>query len=233
MTHEHDETQHPGPDQLPMRDLTDPQAMRALAHPRRIELLELLHVEGPMTASQCAARLGDSAASCSYHLRQLARFGFVEEAGDAPRSSGRDRPWQAMRSGLRFSSNRLSMSPAQRAAAELLDSVISDRRLAWLAQWQREVREMSPPATPTSSPSPNGAADGDGAAWVRASFASDFGFWTTPEELEEISQKLHDVLVPYQRRQFDDDASEARRQDACARFVSILLYGFPRSAPDA
>ena len=69
------------PPALPHRTLSDPRAMRALAHPPRLDLLELLFAEGPLTASECAARVGDSPASCSYHLRQLARWGFVEETG--------------------------------------------------------------------------------------------------------------------------------------------------------
>src|SRR5436309_138158 len=59
-------------------ELTDPKAMRALAHPLRIELLRLLRE--PRTATECAEALGESPQSCSYHLRTLAKYGFVERA---------------------------------------------------------------------------------------------------------------------------------------------------------
>src|SRR5262245_14833912 len=77
-------------DDLPIRR-ADPVAMRALAHQTRLSLLDLLAVEGSATATRCAAVLGESAASCSFHLRQLAKYGFVEEA---PGGTGRQRPWR-------------------------------------------------------------------------------------------------------------------------------------------
>jgi DNA-binding transcriptional ArsR family regulator len=67
-------------------EISDPKAIRALAHPLRLDLLELLGASGPATAAQCGRVLGASQASCSFHLRQLAKYGFVEDAG-----FGRDR----------------------------------------------------------------------------------------------------------------------------------------------
>ncbi|MGK5637134.1 winged helix-turn-helix domain-containing protein [Streptomyces sp. URMC 126] len=60
-------------------------------HPVRIALLDLLAETGTLTSSEAAARLGHSSGLCSFHLRQLARHGLVEEA---PRQGGRARPWQ-------------------------------------------------------------------------------------------------------------------------------------------
>ena len=54
--------------------------MRALAHPTRLALLDHLHAAGQATATECGAAVGDSPSSCSYHLRALARWGFVEDA---------------------------------------------------------------------------------------------------------------------------------------------------------
>src|SRR5258707_885606 len=67
-------------------EISDPKAIRALAHPLRLDLLQLLGSGGPATAAQCGRVLGVSQASCSVHLRQLAKYGFVEDAGP-----GRDR----------------------------------------------------------------------------------------------------------------------------------------------
>src|SRR3954451_18129241 len=73
-------------------ELTDPRAMRAYAHPVRMALIGLLRRNGPMTATQAAARLGESSGTCSFHFRQLAKYGFCEEAGGG---RGREKPWRA------------------------------------------------------------------------------------------------------------------------------------------
>src|SRR2546430_594232 len=72
-------------------DLTDPKAMRALAHPLRWALLEALGHAGTLTATQASEMLGESPANCAFHLRTLAKYGFVEEAGGG---KGRERPWR-------------------------------------------------------------------------------------------------------------------------------------------
>src|SRR5262249_11548655 len=73
-------------------ELTDPRALRAYAHPIRLKLVGLLRRTGPLTATQAGEKIGESAANCSFHLRQLAKFGLVEEAGGG---KGRERPWRA------------------------------------------------------------------------------------------------------------------------------------------
>ena len=60
--------------------LTDPRALRAYAHPVRMRLMGLLRTEGPLTATRAADLLGESSGTCSFHLRQLAKYGLVEEA---------------------------------------------------------------------------------------------------------------------------------------------------------
>ena len=71
--------------------ITDPLALRALTHPLRLDLLELLTATGPATAAHCGRVLGASQASCSFHLRQLAKYGFVAEA--EPGTDRRERKW--------------------------------------------------------------------------------------------------------------------------------------------
>jgi DNA-binding MarR family transcriptional regulator len=72
--------------------ITDPRTMRALAHPLRLDLIEALTVLGPSTAAACARHLGSTQALCSFHLRQLAKYGFVEQAADS--GDRRERPWR-------------------------------------------------------------------------------------------------------------------------------------------
>lgn len=71
----------------------DVEALRAFVHPLRLRLLRLLRLDGPATASDLARRVGESSGSTSYHLRQLARFGFVED--DPEQTSKRERVWRA------------------------------------------------------------------------------------------------------------------------------------------
>src|ERR671939_1979408 len=78
--------------------------MRALAHPTRLALLDHLHAAGQATATECAAAVGDSPSSCSYHLRALAKWGFVEEAEGGV---GRERPWRPTASRIEFGSEGL------------------------------------------------------------------------------------------------------------------------------
>ena len=80
-------------------EISDPHAMRALAHPVRLDLLAALSA-GPLTATQCAERVGESPQSCSYHLRTLAKHGFVEPA---ERGNGKERPWRKVARGLHWS----------------------------------------------------------------------------------------------------------------------------------
>ena len=76
--------------------VSDPRALRALAHPLRLALLDQLMSFGEQTAAQCAAAVGSTASNCSYHLRQLAKAGLVarDEAGN-----GRERPWRSVYTG--------------------------------------------------------------------------------------------------------------------------------------
>ncbi|MEU6125248.1 winged helix-turn-helix domain-containing protein [Streptomyces sp. NPDC047123] len=71
---------------------SDATALKALTHPLRIRLLGLLRMDGPATASELAAKTGESSASTSYHLRVLAKYAFVVEA---EQRDGRERRWRA------------------------------------------------------------------------------------------------------------------------------------------
>src|SRR5947199_257470 len=78
--------------------------MRALAHPTRLALLDHLHAVEQATATECGDAVGDSPSSCSYHLRALGKWGFVEEAEGGV---GRERPWRAAASRIEFPSGGL------------------------------------------------------------------------------------------------------------------------------
>ena len=80
----------------------DPPRLRALAHPLRVRLLGLLRLHGPSTATRLAARVGDSSGSTSYHLRQLAAAGLVDEDPAHAGGGGRERWWRAVHSSTRL-----------------------------------------------------------------------------------------------------------------------------------
>src|ERR1700728_488216 len=76
---------------VPLRRIADAPTMRAMAHPVRLALLEALGRHEPLTATEAAEVVGESPSACSFHLRMLAKYGLVEDAGGG---SGRRRPWR-------------------------------------------------------------------------------------------------------------------------------------------
>jgi DNA-binding transcriptional ArsR family regulator len=111
-----DERSHPAAPSRGSIDVTDPRALRALAHPLRGQLLARLRHDGPSTASRLAQQLGESSGSTSYHLRQLAAYGFVEELPDE--GNGRDRWWRAPHRSTHFETAAFLHDPVGREAVE-------------------------------------------------------------------------------------------------------------------
>src|SRR3954469_8632498 len=104
------------------RQLTDPLAMRAMAHPVRLALMQAINDAGTLTATEAAERVGESPSNCSFHLRQLAKYGFVEAA---PGGQGRERPWRAVNTG--FSMTDVHEDPETAMAAGALARVVTER----------------------------------------------------------------------------------------------------------
>src|SRR6476659_2404802 len=120
-------------------ELTDPRAMRAYAHPVRMALIGLLRTQGPLTATQAAEQLGESSGTCSFHLRQLAKYGFCEEAGGG---RGREKPWRAT---AMFTTWNFTPGDSELSAAERhLDASVLERYRTRIAQWL-ETRANEPP----------------------------------------------------------------------------------------
>src|SRR3954465_5821744 len=108
----------------PKVELTDPRALRAYAHPTRMTLAGLLRREGPLTATRAAELTGESVASCSYHLRILAKYGLVEEAD--PGGPGREKPWRATAAYTDWPN--YSPDPAVASAAEALSAAVAENQ---------------------------------------------------------------------------------------------------------
>jgi DNA-binding transcriptional ArsR family regulator len=153
-------------------EIGDPQAIKALAHPLRLDLIELLGTLGEATAARCGRILGVSQASCSFHLRQLARYGYVEEAGQG--SDRRERLW-------RPASRRLRLDPGQ-----TLDPVVTQQLGQVLAK--REMERVlayleGRPAEP--------------AEWRRADVLTTATLPLSAAELAEVKAQWNELLAPY------------------------------------
>ncbi len=160
------------------RSLTDPTVMRALAHPVRVALVEMLGALGTVTATQASEVLGESPANCAFHLRTLAKYGFVQEAGGG---RGRERPWKA--ADLRISVSSDQADPQAALAATSLNRL-------WFEQWVERARPMFGGAA---------ALPGwrDATGWSRSAV-----FLTAPETLE-LSRQIDDLIRRYEPRKDD------------------------------
>ncbi|MEV1175258.1 winged helix-turn-helix domain-containing protein [Nonomuraea sp. NPDC049784] len=167
--------------------ITDPRAMRALAHPLRLDLIDLLGRIGPATATTCAKHLDASQASCSFHLRQLAKYGYVTEA--EPSEDKRERLWQ-----LTDHEQKWSIAEGGAAAVEL-ERVFIEREAARMAAWAE---------TRTSAAK----------AWHEAAFVSGVSVPLTPEELDAIGKDLMRLLEPYMARLSDPSLTPEGAQSA-------------------
>jgi Helix-turn-helix domain len=191
-------------DDLPQLDLNDPKAMRALAHPLRWALLEALGHAGTLTATQASEMLGESPANCAFHLRTLAKYGFVEEAGGG---KGRERPWR--RAFGRMSWHARQGDEQFRLAGQALNQVWLDRVLS------RARRSL---AATTSWP--------DG-------FEDDLGGSTsmsymTPEEAREVHAELMKTFERTigQEHRFSERRDPARRPPGAVP-VEFVLLAYP------
>ncbi|MGB3443516.1 MAG: helix-turn-helix domain-containing protein [Actinophytocola sp.] len=95
-------------------NITDPKALRALAHPVRWKLLEIIGREYTATATQCAQETGESVANCSYHLNLLAKYKYVEQAEGG---QGREKPWRLVEQHQTISDIGLDADGARAAQA--------------------------------------------------------------------------------------------------------------------
>ncbi|MDQ7907664.1 helix-turn-helix domain-containing protein [Phytohabitans sp. ZYX-F-186] len=114
-------------------NIHDTETLRAVAHPIRSRILGLLRYEGPATASQLGRRLDESSGSTSYHLRQLARYGFVEEDPDQP--NRRDKRWRATQMITSWRRNEVSDDPEWRQISDALERRQLLRAIELFQRW--------------------------------------------------------------------------------------------------
>ena len=178
--------------------LDNARALRAYAHPVRMKLILALRTRGPLTATRAGRLLGESSGTCSFHLRQLAKYGLVEETGDGV---GREKPWRATTTSTDWDDT--PQDPETAAAAGFLAEVLAESYFGQLKRWL-EVRA------------------GESEDWQRAAFIGDRLLWVTADELTRVEHDLAAVTDKYFERQVKPEL-----RPPGARLVTALRIAFP------
>jgi hypothetical protein len=178
--------------------VNDPAVMRALAHPLRWALLEALQHAGTLTATQAGEIMGETPANCAFHLRTLARYGLVEEAGGG---KGRERPWRRAITGMNL--EEAHDDPQTAAAAGVLSQF-----------WTNMTLDRARAALLNHSSWPD--------KWRKALGQSQSLRYVTLAEAEEVQAELLAVLDRFAER--NDDPS-VRPPDALP--IEYLILGYP------
>lgn len=181
-----DREQVPGFD--PDQDVVlDPRTLRGLAHPIRLRLRSELVERGPATATQLAARIGESSGTTSYHLRQLAAYGFVVE--DATLGNRRERYWRSVHRSTWFDMSHTKLDEPAIGGEYLraMARVYAERILRF-------------------ADSIGAVSDQLGVEWTQAANMSDWPLDLNAEEAENLQRRFHELCAPYRH-----DADRQRR----------------------
>jgi DNA-binding transcriptional ArsR family regulator len=183
---------------VPRRIVTDARAMRALAHPVRIALLEAIGREGELTATRAGEMLDESPGNMSWHLQTLAKYGYVEEAGGG---KGRSRPWRLASVSNRFETT--AEDPEAHAAGDALESTFADQAYSRLRTWFAQRASYS-------------------LEWRNAAFTADSIGYLTAEEMSAVGDEIAEVFGRYRDRVVN---KELRPTDA--KPVKLVAFGHP------
>ena len=181
------------------RNITDPKALRALAHPLRWKLIEFIGREGTATATQCAQETGESVANCSYHLNLLAKYDYVEQAEGG---QGREKPWRLVHQGQ--SINDVGVDNETALAAQAASSAFLDFALA-----QIKERSLTAHLEPEE--------------WRLAIGVSNNTDYMTPEEVKEVENAAFAILEKFRERRTDPSL-----RPEGSRPVQIIRLAVPR-----
>jgi DNA-binding transcriptional ArsR family regulator len=180
------------------RRLRDPRALTAVAHPVRLGILELLTLEGPMTASQLAERLHETPANCSWHLRKLAEHDFIEEAEGG---TGRQRPWRMSSIGLSWGAE--DAGPEERRAGDALTRAMLERWVDRLIAATEHLAE-------------------EGSEWRTASELHQTMGWLTLDELREVNAEVTAII-----RRYEDRIADPDRRPEGSTLVEMVAWAVP------
>lgn len=179
-------------------EITDPQTMRALAHPVRLAILDILRRNGPATATQLAPEVGATPTVTSWHLRHLGSFGLVRDAEPGP--DRRQRRWEAVGRGFRF-----ELPENDEAGATAARALLQEMFVRYAGLPHRWITEVEPHLSP---------------AWRRLGGLANTRVVVSAEELAAIEDAIERVLAPYVTR-------EAEERPAGSREVRLMRYVLP------
>lgn len=179
-------------------ELTDPRSLRALAHPTRLALVGLLRQHGSLTATHAGRLLGLNSGNASFHLRQLAKYGLVEEVA----CPGRQKPWRATAQSTSWPA--VTSEPEMAAATKLLGSTVVELYARLMHRWL-ERRPDEP------------------LEWQKAAWLGDLLLHLTVEELGALEAEVQRLVAPYEQRVFEP---EGRPEGS--RLVTMLHVAIPR-----
>lgn len=191
----------------PRRRLTDPSALKGLTHPLRRALYDHLVHFGPATVSSLAERVQSDPGQVSYHLRELGKRGFIEEAPEYARDR-RERWWRAAPGSIGWSNSEFP-EPADRAVADTVYQQLIVDQFERLQRFNGERESWDPD-------------------WVRAATSSNSHLRLTPDELTALSEELNAVLRRWSEvgRQDPGTRPDERPVDGRAH-VFLFFHGFP------
>ncbi|WP_246613925.1 helix-turn-helix domain-containing protein [Paractinoplanes bogorensis] len=173
--------------------------MRALAHPARIAIVEHLNNTGAVvTATEAAALVDLSPSAISYHLRELAKYGLVEQAPS--RGDGRERLWRSTGTGLRIDADQ--DDPESASARSALVDIFLERDMARARDFI--ARELTEPEE-----------------WRDAGTISSRQLLLTADELRQLNERVGELIEPYLMRTRKSDPP------AGARRVHLNYLAFP------
>jgi DNA-binding transcriptional ArsR family regulator len=185
--------------------ITDVRVLAALAHPTRLAILHLLLTVGDSTATNCAAVVGDSPSSCSYHLRHLERFGLVERVVNGPDDEvdGRTRRWRSVASGFDFGEPHSTGSPELIAATVALTSIGLDENIRLARHYLTHVADVPE-------------------AWQDVADFSTYALLVNVDELRQVLDSIDAIVRPLRGAARDDAPADALP-------VRLSLEAFPRT----
>jgi hypothetical protein len=176
------------------RTIADAPSLTALAHPTRFALIEAVGLAGVLTATQASAVVGESPTACAYHLRMLARLGFIQEAGGG---RGRERPWRLAQSGLSVGEN--SEDPAAASAAAALSKVLTEHWIDRIRAFELTRSGLSPQVREVTG-------------------TLESVIFARPAELDQLRAEIIELMCRY-----IDRMDPARRPPGCQPFEMVTF----------
>lgn len=178
----------------------DLESLKALAHPLRVKIFDVLSTYGSFTASGLAERLGESSGATSYHLRQLEKHGFVREVEG--KGVGRERWWERTPGGITLGTEEASRTSAGREATQLVMREWSSNRERTLAEFLDRGLDELPKK------------------WTEASMVSLTNVFVTAEELQAFTEKYMKLAMEFADKHRDQRTPGSRP-------VQLQFHGFP------